>query len=116
VATPWADERVMRDDALVEAAVADALPAGTKVSELADLQFEGDAHSAANDLSLADGRFSPDVLEIAARRAVEARGRQGSPARRDLRPPPGVLHAAHASIPAPPVPSAGARVRDAVHP
>ena len=72
VATPWADERGMRDEALIEGAVADAVPAGTRVAEVADLQFEGDAHSAANDLSLADGRFAPDVLEIAARRAVDA--------------------------------------------
>ncbi len=72
VSTPWADERGMRDEAMLEAAVADAVPAGTKVSEVADLQFDGDAHSAANDLSLADGRFAPDVLEIAARRAVQA--------------------------------------------
>lgn len=72
VSTPWADERGMRDEALVQAAVADAVPPGTKVSEVADLQFEGDAHSAANDLSVADGRFSPDVLEIAARRTVQA--------------------------------------------
>ena len=48
------------------------MPEGTKVSEVADLQFDGDAQSAANDLSLADGRFAPDVLEIAARRAVDA--------------------------------------------
>ena len=72
VATPWADERAMHDEAMVEAAVADAVPEGTKVSEVAELQFEGDAQSAANDLSLADGRFAPDVLEIAARRAVQA--------------------------------------------
>jgi len=72
VATPWADERGMRDQALVEAAVADAVPEGTKVSEVADLQYEGDAHAAAMDLSVADGRFSPDVLEVAARRAVDA--------------------------------------------
>jgi predicted lipid-binding transport protein (Tim44 family) len=72
VATPWADERGMRDEALIEGAVADAVPQGTRVAEVADLQFEGDAHSAANDLSLADGRFAPDVLEIAARRAVDA--------------------------------------------
>jgi predicted lipid-binding transport protein (Tim44 family) len=72
VATPWADERGMRDEALIEGAVADAVPAGTRIAEVADLQFEGDAHSAANDLSLADGRFAPDVLEIAARRAVDA--------------------------------------------
>ena len=39
---------------------------------MATLQFDGDAQAAANDLSLADGRFAPDVLEIAARRAVQA--------------------------------------------
>jgi predicted lipid-binding transport protein (Tim44 family) len=72
VATPWGDEAGMRDAAMIEGAVADAVPDGTKVSEVADLQFEGDARSAANDLSLADGRFAPDVLEIAARRAVNA--------------------------------------------
>ena len=76
VATPWADERGLRDEAMVEAAVADAVPKGTKISEVADLQFDGDAHSAANDLSLADGRFAPDVLEIAARRAVQAWARR----------------------------------------
>ncbi|MGH2869626.1 MAG: TIM44-like domain-containing protein, partial [Solirubrobacteraceae bacterium] len=72
VATPWADEAGLRDEAMVQAAVADAVPEGTKIAEVADLEFSGDAHSAANDLSLADGRFSPDVLEIAARRALNA--------------------------------------------
>jgi predicted lipid-binding transport protein (Tim44 family) len=72
VATPWADEGTMRDQALVESAVADAVPEGTKVAEVADLQYTGDAHAAAMDLSVADGRFAPDVLEIAARRAVQA--------------------------------------------
>jgi predicted lipid-binding transport protein (Tim44 family) len=72
VATPWADERGMRDEALIEGAVADQVPIGTKVSEVADLQYDGDAHAAAMDLSLADGRFAPDVLEVAARRAVDA--------------------------------------------
>jgi predicted lipid-binding transport protein (Tim44 family) len=72
VATPWSDEGALRDEALVEAAVADAVPEGTKVSEVADLQFDGDARAAALDLSLADGRFAPDLLEIAARRAVAA--------------------------------------------
>jgi predicted lipid-binding transport protein (Tim44 family) len=62
----------MHDEAMVQAAVADAVPAGTKIADVADLQFDGDAQSAANDLSLADGRFAPDVLEIAARRAVQA--------------------------------------------
>jgi predicted lipid-binding transport protein (Tim44 family) len=72
VATPWSDDQSMRDEALVEGAVADALPAGTSPAEVADLQYEGDARGAALDLSLADGRFAPDVLEVAARRAVAA--------------------------------------------
>jgi predicted lipid-binding transport protein (Tim44 family) len=72
VASPWSDDQAMRDEAMLEGAVADAVPEGTKVSEVADLQFEGDAHAAALDLSLADGRFAPDVLEVAARRAVAA--------------------------------------------
>jgi predicted lipid-binding transport protein (Tim44 family) len=72
VATPWSDEQAMRDQALVEGAVAEAVPDGTKVSDVASLQFTGDARAAALDLSLADGRFAPDVLEVAARRAVAA--------------------------------------------
>ena len=72
VATPWADEQAMRDEALVEGAVQDAVPEGTKVAEVADLDFRGDGRAAALDLSLADGRFAPDVLEVAARRAVAA--------------------------------------------
>ena len=72
VATPWADEQALRDEALVEGAVQDAVPQGTKVAEVADLDFEGDARAAALDLSVADGRFAPDVLEVAARRAVAA--------------------------------------------
>ena len=47
-------------------------PDGTKIAEVADLDFHGDAHAAALDLSLADGRFAPDVLEVTARRAVAA--------------------------------------------
>jgi predicted lipid-binding transport protein (Tim44 family) len=72
VATPWADEGALRDEALVEGAVQDAVPEGTKLAELADLDFEGDGRAAALDLSLVDGRFAPDVLEVAARRAVAA--------------------------------------------
>jgi predicted lipid-binding transport protein (Tim44 family) len=71
VATPWADERGLRDAALVEGAVADAAPKGTSPAELASVSYEGNAQAAANDLSLADGRFSPDILEVAARRAVQ---------------------------------------------
>jgi predicted lipid-binding transport protein (Tim44 family) len=72
VATPWSDEQGLRDEAVVERAVADATPDGTNIAELADLEFDGDARAAALDLSLADGRFAPDLLEIAARRAVAA--------------------------------------------
>jgi predicted lipid-binding transport protein (Tim44 family) len=72
VATPWADEQTMRDEALVEGAVQEAVPEGTKLAEVADLDFKGDGRAAALDLSLADGRFAPDVLEVAARRAVAA--------------------------------------------
>jgi predicted lipid-binding transport protein (Tim44 family) len=72
VAAPWGDEQALRDEALVEGAVQDAVPAGTKLADVADLDFDGDARAAALDLSLADGRFAPDVLEIAARRAVNA--------------------------------------------
>jgi predicted lipid-binding transport protein (Tim44 family) len=71
VASPWADSQVA-DAALVETAVADAAPADVKTSEIADLDFDGTARAAALDLSLADGRFAPDVLEVAVRRAVAA--------------------------------------------
>ena len=70
VASPWSDDGAMRDEALVEGAVADAVPEGTSIAEVANLDFAGDARAAALDLSLADGRFAPDVLEVAARRAV----------------------------------------------
>jgi hypothetical protein len=56
----------------MEAAVKDAVPEGTQIAEVADLDFAGDARAAALDLSLADGRFAPDVLEITARRAAKA--------------------------------------------
>jgi predicted lipid-binding transport protein (Tim44 family) len=72
VATPWSDDRAMRDEALVAGAAADAVPQDTNIAELADLDFQGDARAAANDLSLVDGRFAPDILEVAARRAVQA--------------------------------------------
>ena len=70
VTTPWADVKRLRDEALVEGAVADKVAPGFEVADVADLDFDGDARAAALDLSLADGRFAPDVLETAARRAV----------------------------------------------
>ncbi len=72
VATPWSDAQALRDEALTEQAVQDAPPDEVKPADLADLDFSGSARAAALDLSLADGRFSPDVLEVAARRAVAA--------------------------------------------
>lgn len=72
IATPWSDERGMRDEALVAEAEEDAAPAETSVGELVDVGYEGDARAAANDLSVADGRFAPDVLEVAVRRAAAA--------------------------------------------
>jgi predicted lipid-binding transport protein (Tim44 family) len=70
VGTPWSDQQALRDEALIEGA--DAVPEGISVAEVAGLDFMGDARAAALDLSLADGRFSPDVLEAVARRAAKA--------------------------------------------
>jgi len=71
IAVPWGDDRVA-DAALVETATADALPTGVAVSDIAPAELDPDARAAALDLALADGRFAPDVLEVAARRAVQA--------------------------------------------
>ena len=57
---------------MTELAVADALPEGFTTADLAEVDFAGDARARALDLSVADGRFAPGVLEAAARRAVEA--------------------------------------------
>jgi predicted lipid-binding transport protein (Tim44 family) len=84
VATPWGDEQRMRDAAVVEVAAADKLPAGVATAEVADLDYAGDARAAALDLSLADGRWAPDVLEAAARRAVAAWAEAVDGADRDL--------------------------------
>ena len=72
VASADYDEKSMHDEALIEGAVADSVPENVKVAEVADLDFAGDARAAALDLSLADGRFAPDVLEVTARRAATA--------------------------------------------
>jgi predicted lipid-binding transport protein (Tim44 family) len=72
VADALSDDQGMRDETLVEQAVADAVPEGTTVAEVADLDYAGDARAAALDLSLADGRFAPDVLEVTVRRAARA--------------------------------------------
>ena len=72
VASPWSDDQRLEDEALTELAVADALPEGFTTADLAEVEFGGDARARALDLSVADGRFAPDVLEAAARRAVGA--------------------------------------------
>jgi predicted lipid-binding transport protein (Tim44 family) len=71
VAAPEHDSRI-GDEAITELAVADKVAEGFTVREVADLDFDGSARDAALDLALADGRFAPDVLEAAARRAVAA--------------------------------------------
>jgi predicted lipid-binding transport protein (Tim44 family) len=72
VPTAWSDTQSLTDEAVVEQAIADAAPDGVAPSELISVDWGTDAHAAALDLSLADGRFAPDVLEVAARRAVQA--------------------------------------------
>ncbi len=72
VPTPWSDTTRLRDESLTELAVADGLPPGFTTADLAELEFDGDARARALDLSLADARFGPDVLEASARRAVAA--------------------------------------------
>ena len=71
VASPWSDSR-LADEALTELAVEDGLPPGFMTADLAVVAFDGTAREQALDLSLADARFAPDVLEAAARRAVAA--------------------------------------------
>jgi predicted lipid-binding transport protein (Tim44 family) len=70
VASPWSDSR-LRDESVTELATADAV-ADDQIAGLADLDFDGTARAAALDLAMVDGRFAPDVLEAAARRAVDA--------------------------------------------
>ena len=72
VASPWSDRQRLEDESLTELAVADSLPEGFTTADLAEVEFEGDARARALDLSLADARFGPDVLEAAARTAVSA--------------------------------------------
>ena len=71
MASPWGDDERLRDEAVTELATADAVP-DAQIAEIADLDFDGTARAAALDLAMVDGRFAPDVLEAAARRAVDA--------------------------------------------
>lgn len=70
VPTQEADEQGLRDEALLEGA--EPVPEGMSLSELASVDYDDDARAAALDLSLVDGRFAPDVIEVSVRRAVDA--------------------------------------------
>ena len=72
VTAPWSDDGRIADESLVELAAADAPPPGVRPSELVSVAFDGAAREQALDLALADPRCAPDLLEVAARRAVEA--------------------------------------------
>jgi predicted lipid-binding transport protein (Tim44 family) len=72
VTAPWSDDARLHDESLVELATADAPPPPKSVSELVSVEFDGTAREKALDLALADPRCAPDVLEAAARRAVDA--------------------------------------------
>jgi predicted lipid-binding transport protein (Tim44 family) len=52
--------------------MAAAAEPGFSPGDLVSVSLSEDAHAQALDLALADGRFAPDVLEVAARRAAEA--------------------------------------------
>jgi len=68
VASPWSDDR-LHDEAVTERAVAAAV-AADQVRAVGDVDFDGDARTTALDMANVDGRFAPDVLEAAARRAL----------------------------------------------
>ncbi|HWH14771.1 MAG TPA: Tim44-like domain-containing protein, partial [Miltoncostaeaceae bacterium] len=70
VADPLDDPR-LADQAMVEVAAEGRVDAA-RIAELAPLSFEGDALTAARDMSLVDRRFDPGVIEVSARRVVAA--------------------------------------------
>ena len=72
VVAPESDDERLREQAVYEQASADKVADGFSIGDAASVSFDGDARTAALDLSLVDGRFALDVLETSARRAVEA--------------------------------------------
>jgi predicted lipid-binding transport protein (Tim44 family) len=72
VTLPEGDAERIRHDAVMELADDGKVADGFSVADVAEVDFDGDARAAALDLSLADARFGPDVLETAVRRAVAA--------------------------------------------
>lgn len=69
---PDQDTARMHDEAVIEEGVRDAAPAGTKIGELVDVDFDQNAMLQAKDLSLVDGRVDPDVITVAVRRTIVA--------------------------------------------
>ena len=72
VARPDEDVASIRDEVVVERAVEDRAPVGTRLGELVDVDFSDDALMAARDLALVDGRVDPDVIEVSVRRTISA--------------------------------------------
>jgi predicted lipid-binding transport protein (Tim44 family) len=68
---PEDDDR-LRDDTFLAMAAADRLPDGFAPADLINVEFADDARAAALDLSLADPRFSVDVITTSVRQAIEA--------------------------------------------
>ena len=75
VADAWADEQACATRRWSRAPSPTPSPRARRSPRSPTCDFDGDARAAAIDLSLADGRFAPDVLEVAARRAVARLGR-----------------------------------------
>jgi hypothetical protein len=73
VASPSDDER-LHDEAVIERGVAASVRPDrfAEVAGAVPLEFAGNTRMAALDLAQLDGRWAPDVLEVAARRAVLA--------------------------------------------
>ena len=65
------EDRRMTDQARVEAAVGNALPEGVTHAEIDD-EDASSPLAKARDLSLADERFDPDIIDATVRRAVAA--------------------------------------------
>jgi predicted lipid-binding transport protein (Tim44 family) len=72
IATPWSDTERLQEQSLAEQAAAEKVAEGFTVADIAAPEFTGDARAAALDLSLADGRFAPDLLAAEVKRAVAA--------------------------------------------
>jgi predicted lipid-binding transport protein (Tim44 family) len=72
IATPWSDTERLEEESLSEQAAAEKPPGAFTVADVATPEFTGNARAEALDLSLADGRFAPDLLVAVVKRAVAA--------------------------------------------